>query len=142
MQNKKNVLFVFSIMFFLWGLYGILSALEEVRASEIIAYTALVGSMVLLLNYKRFNPFLLWFTSLIAFSLIYHTFGIKKNNKEFDGLTSQYFDSIYFSVVTGTTVGYGDIVPKSHRARALTTIQIFVSFLCLYDFIAYTHLKT
>lgn len=35
-------------------------------------------------------------------------------------------ESLYFSVVTIATVGYGDIVPKSVDARLLVSLEILV----------------
>lgn len=35
-------------------------------------------------------------------------------------------DSYFFSVVTLTTVGYGDLVPQTHIGRFVTTLYIFV----------------
>lgn len=37
-------------------------------------------------------------------------------------------NAIYFSVVTMTTTGYGDIAPKSGLARALVSIQVLFGF--------------
>jgi voltage-gated potassium channel len=37
------------------------------------------------------------------------------------------FESIYFSVVTAATVGYGDIIPISTSARLLVVAEIFVN---------------
>ena len=38
-------------------------------------------------------------------------------------------DAVYFSVVTMTTTGYGDISPKSGLARTLVCVQILFGFL-------------
>ena len=40
-------------------------------------------------------------------------------------------DSIYFSIVTMATVGYGDILPLSHAARWLCSIEIICGFVIL-----------
>ena len=40
-----------------------------------------------------------------------------------DGLHN-FFDALYFSIVTMTTVGFGDITPLSERGRILTLIMI------------------
>ena len=40
-----------------------------------------------------------------------------------------YQDCIHFSLVTSSTVGYGDIAPKSHMAKLIVDIQIALSFL-------------
>lgn len=37
-----------------------------------------------------------------------------------------FFDSIYFSMITITTVGYGDIVPKSSIARLLVMAEVMI----------------
>lgn len=37
-----------------------------------------------------------------------------------------YLNSYFFSVVTLTTVGYGDLVPQTHIGRFVTTLYIFV----------------
>ena len=40
-----------------------------------------------------------------------------------DGVFISYLDSIYFCVVTTTTVGYGDIAPQSEEARVLNFFE-------------------
>jgi hypothetical protein len=37
-------------------------------------------------------------------------------------------DRLYFAIVTGSTVGFGDIYPKSGTARILSSIHIIVMF--------------
>ena len=39
------------------------------------------------------------------------------------------FNNFYFSFVIQSTVGFGDIVPKTTKARIAVIIQIFISFL-------------
>jgi voltage-gated potassium channel len=40
-------------------------------------------------------------------------------------------ESIYFSIVTISTVGYGDIVPHSSVARVLVSLEVICGFLLL-----------
>ena len=37
-------------------------------------------------------------------------------------------DSVHFSLITSTTVGYGDMVPVKPMAKLLVDIQVLVSF--------------
>lgn len=37
-----------------------------------------------------------------------------------------YVDSLYFSVITLTTIGYGDIVPKTDAGKLFTTAYVLV----------------
>ena len=41
-----------------------------------------------------------------------------------------YIDYLYFSMMTSTTVAYGDMTPTTQRAKLITTIYVF-SFLYL-----------
>ena len=41
------------------------------------------------------------------------------------------FDRFYFSIVSGTTVGFGDIYPKSRLTRLLVIIQLLLLFLII-----------
>ena len=48
--------------------------------------------------------------------------------KEFNGLTATTpLDYLYFASVTLSTVGYGDVSPKSRRAKALTLLFVAAS---------------
>lgn len=40
-----------------------------------------------------------------------------------------FLSSVYFTIVTAATVGYGDIVPVSKTARCFVTAEIIISFL-------------
>jgi len=42
-------------------------------------------------------------------------------------------DSMYFSMVTQTTVGYGDITPKKRISKILVTIQILLLIWIVYS---------
>ena len=41
-------------------------------------------------------------------------------------LAIPYFDFLYFSIVTITTVGYGDITPYTRWAKILVTLEILL----------------
>jgi hypothetical protein len=58
--------------------------------------------------------------ALVAFSTTY--LGLARAG-EMKGLYTK-VDSLYFTVITQTTVGYGDIVPVGQTARVLTMIQL------------------
>jgi voltage-gated potassium channel len=45
------------------------------------------------------------------------------------------FDALYFSVVTLTTVGYGDLAPQTGLGKAFTMIYLFVGIGTLLGFI-------
>lgn len=72
---------------------------------------------------------------LLLFSFIYFTIGQVENS--FGGIDGKMtsLDAFYFSMTTQTTVGYGDIYPKSNTAKMWSIIQ---QFLFLMEFVAFT----
>ena len=46
-------------------------------------------------------------------------------------LFSSFFKRLYFSFVTGTTLGYGDIFPNTVLCKTITIIQLITSILLL-----------
>ncbi len=81
----------------------------------------------LLFSQQRIVRFIIYviilqITVILLFALLYY--GIRANNN-FNGLTktSSFLDCLYFSTTTASSVGYGDITPKSQRARGLVVIQ-------------------
>jgi voltage-gated potassium channel Kch len=59
---------------------------------------------------------------LVIFAFIYYTVAINAPG-QFTGLNTR-IDSLYFSMVTTTTVGYGDIHATGQAARAMVIVQI------------------
>lgn len=62
-----------------------------------------------------YHVFLIWFFMVIVFGVIYHFLSGDAGSlfSTLSGSTvASIFDSIYFSFITATSTGYGDIVPK------------------------------
>ena len=76
------------------------------------------------------NDLLMLLAVTAAYSLVYmaccydsdHWNGIDEDDDATD--LDKFFNRLYFSVVTFSTVGYGDITPRSRTARLLVTSQI------------------
>ncbi|MDR1725861.1 MAG: potassium channel family protein [Bacteroidales bacterium] len=68
----------------------------------------------------------------------------KKIDAEIDSLNSKqmnnivewhYFDFLYFSIITQTTIGYGDILPNTTYIRFLVSIQALLGIFCTVFFV-------
>ena len=81
------------------------------------------------LNKNKFSFYKLYFLVLIVFSLIYWLLGTSENFK-FDTISNNnsnsltFLNSLYFSFITQSTIGYGDILPTSSLAKILVMCQI------------------
>lgn len=71
--------------------------------------------------YSRFMA--LAVASVILFAIIYMSLG----HEHFNGLDGDdnLMSYLYYSATTQSTVGYGDITPRTQLARLLSTCQIF-----------------
>ena len=54
------------------------------------------------------------------------TLNVNKSVTEKD-ILQRFFDRFYFAVVTGTTLGYGDIYPVSNKVKVLSVLQLFTT---------------
>ncbi len=101
------------------------------RLFKLLRYTKSVNTFIEVLANKRFELFVLLiavsFVTFIGGAVIY-VFEAHENPK-IDNL----FDAIYWSLITISTVGYGDITPVTKEGKVLTMILIvfgigFISF--------------
>jgi hypothetical protein len=67
-----------------------------------------------------------YFIAIACFSVLY-VYVVRRDPEAFSEVL-RLSNAIYFSVVTMTTTGYGDISPKSGWARVLVGIQILFGF--------------
>jgi voltage-gated potassium channel Kch len=61
---------------------------------------------------------------LLTFATAYYA--LATNTEQMPGIETK-IDSLYFTVSTVATVGYGDIVPVGQAARAIVTFQIIAN---------------
>lgn len=77
----------------------------------------------------------LWTLLAIGFACLYRIADMTSNEPQFSiGGTAramEFSEALYFSVVTLTTVGYGDILPVAPLARVLAVAQMVVGLLLL-----------
>ena len=67
------------------------------------------------------------------FAIIYWVINKYEQGKHFKGLGGDepFTDFLYYSMVTQTTVGYGDITPISTHTRILAMVQMLLLYLGL-----------
>ena len=100
----------------------IIIAIRSHYGHNLFAVFALTVMVLLFLNWRSFNQSSLaastMFTIVSVLTLMnYAVLGALYLGSEFDPKIQDLVSAIYFSVVTMTTVGYGDIVPVTPQAR-------------------------
>ncbi|WP_416840866.1 NAD-binding protein [Haloferax sp. DFSO52] len=101
------------------------------RALPLIGFST-VSFVLLSLNYRAFDRDLdLNVTQLSALLAIagaqtYATAGAYALREQFNGIDSL-FDAFYFALVTGSTVGYGDITPRTPVAKIFGMTALLVT---------------
>jgi len=101
------------------------------RLFKVLRYTKNVNNFLSIITTKKFEILtlliLVGFITFIGAAVIY-VFEYGKNDN-----INNFFDAIYWSLVTISTVGYGDISPVTYEGRVLTMFLIlagigFISF--------------
>lgn len=96
-----------------------------------ILYYYLITLVLLLISRKAFDLDLfvsyifLFVFGFLIFALIYGTIGTYLFRIDFTGINSIY-DALYFTIVTYSTVGYGDIAPKTVFAKFFVISMIII----------------
>jgi len=83
--------------------------------------------MAVTLSFLKYFGWALLYTSplLIFFCLIIFSFGFLVGRLE----KWSWADTIYWTIITATTVGYGDFRPTKHRSRGYTLIVAMVGMM-------------
>ncbi len=87
--------------------------------------------------YTRY--FVFWIGLIVTCAFVYHALGYLPGNGLVDSVSPEtnphdFRTALYFSIVTGTTVGYGDILPHGF-SRGLAAIEAILSFVLLAGFV-------
>jgi len=68
-----------------------------------------------------------YFEVAAQFGILYFSLLGRSFKPEFSSI----IDALYFSVVTITTVGYGDILPQTHLAKLVCIYELAVGFIII-----------
>jgi len=73
----------------------------------------------------RLNKFVIkMFLSILTFALLYFIGGKFSTRYLNETQKINFFDALYFSIVTQSTVGYGDLVPTNMLTKSITMVQL------------------
>lgn len=78
-----------------------------------------------LIKKKNTNKLFLHFLVILIFSVIYYYYLIPEDFNSSDTLKG-YIDTLYHTIITHASVGYGDIYPKTRRARLITMCHVIL----------------
>ena len=104
-----------------WRALRVLRLMRTLRAFRLVRYSKNVSAIISALKRKRgqlgavlgFAVAYVLIVAMVMFNVEHETFPV-------------FFDAIYWSVVSLTTVGYGDLYPTSEVGRAIAMLSSFV----------------
>ena len=110
---------VFSFSFFFYNLFIVVFLVRHIAKSEKVNVTIIINSINGYLFIGILGAVLLNMSEILR-ELIYH---LDTGAINFAGGTAQGFhDFLYFSFITLTTLGYGDVTPVSPLAKSLSIV--------------------
>ncbi|EOB6777518.1 ion channel [Vibrio cholerae] len=117
------------LSFFILTIIGSLVVVYLVESYKLIHNSLIPGSVSLLVK-KLGGVFISYLGVALLFSAIYRILNIyieRAFNQNFESS----IDSIYFSIVTITTLGYGDILPVHWLSKILVIVEVLMGVMFL-----------
>ncbi len=100
------------------------------RLFKLFRYVHSYNEFIKVLSEKRFEFFVIsLFIFFITFTSAAAIFFFEA--KEAGGEIVTFFDALYWSIITFTTVGYGDITPQTTEGRIITMILVICSLVVI-----------
>ncbi len=106
-----------------WGLISILGVLLMLTAYYSLSFFKEDGSWGRLYFYIAMLPFLIGY-----FAIIYKAFGVVTPASGGEAVQLGWLDALYFSVVTWTTLGYGDFRPDNNVTKIYVMIEVVLGY--------------
>ncbi|MGK7954165.1 MAG: ion transporter [Crocosphaera sp.] len=133
--SEAKIKFVFSLFSFidLLSILPLFLGFIDIRFIRILRWfrvlrlLRLINFETSLFRIKSEDGIILVRIFLILFSLIFIYSGAIYQIEHYSNpkVFKTFFDALYFSVVTMTTVGFGDVIPLSEAGKILTVMMIF-----------------
>ncbi|MEA5509676.1 ion transporter [Crocosphaera sp. UHCC 0190] len=132
-DSKKSFLFSFFSFVDLLSILPLFVGFLDIRYIRILRWFRvlrlfrLIDFETSIFRIKSDDGMILVRIFLILFSLIFIYSGAIYQVEHYSnpGVFKNFFDALYFSIVTMTTVGFGDVIPLSEAGRIVTVIMIF-----------------
>ena len=134
---KKTVAFIFTPAMII-DFLAILPAYRELRilrvfvlfrVFKLLRYTKSINQFIEVLHNKRFELLTLLF--LLLFVMVTAGIAIYVFEEHINPEIETIFDAFYWSLVTISTVGFGDIAPVTHEGRVVSMIIIVIGITML-----------
>ncbi|MBT8350875.1 MAG: potassium channel family protein [Deltaproteobacteria bacterium] len=124
--DNDKLFLVFAFSFFFFNLFIVLIMIRHVARSEKVNFTIILNSINGYLLLGILGALCLSITEIVD-KYIHH---LDSGTINFAGGAAKGFhDYLYFSFITLTTLGYGDVTPVSHLAKSVTmTIAVTGQF--------------